>query len=271
VISDIDLDHVAVAAERQLDAWPRWMVDLGGRWVGGGATAGFHSAQVEWRNGMRLEVLEPHLVEQNDFLRRFLDRSGPGPHHLTYKVKDLRAALGQVEAAGHTPVNVSFENPMWMEAFLYPKASHGIVVQLAQSGFDEPETDWEGGTPRPAVAPSPRSQPADLLRVVHLVADLDGAVALFGGVLAGAPVDEGDDDLGRYIELAWPGPGRVRLVAPSSTGARAWLGDRPGRLHHLRFAVDDAAAVPDAVTLGDGAWEVPPERNLGTRLILETG
>lgn len=271
MISDIDLDHVAVAAERQLDAWPRWMVDLGGRWLGGGATIGFSSAQVAYRNDMHLEVLEPHQVELNDFLRRFLDRSGPGPHHLTYKVEDLRAALVEVEAAGLTPVGVSFENPMWMEAFLHPKSSHGIVVQLAQSGFDDEEEDWEGGTPRPVVPPTRLERPAALARVVHLVADLDAALGLFEGVLAGTRVDEGHDELGRFVELGWPGPGRVRLVAPTDPAAVAWLGDRPGRLHHLRFALDAPGGVPDAVERGDGTWEVAPERNLGTRLVLEVG
>ncbi|HSL58968.1 MAG TPA: VOC family protein [Acidimicrobiales bacterium] len=270
MISDIDLDHVAVAAERQADTWPRWMRDLGATWVGGGATIGFSSAQVQWRNGMRLEVLEPHLVDQNDFLRRFLDHTGPGPHHLTFKVADLRAALTEVEAGGYTPVNVSFADPMWMEAFLHPKASHGVVVQLAQSGWD-PEADWDGAAPPADLPASPLPRPADLLRVVHLVADLDAALALFTGVLAGTTADEGDDDLGRYVELAWPGPGRVRLVSPRSESARAWLGTRPGRVHHLRFAVDDPAAVPDAVAIGEGRWEVPPEQNLGTRLVLETG
>jgi catechol 2,3-dioxygenase-like lactoylglutathione lyase family enzyme len=271
VISDIDLDHVAVAVERQLDAWPRWMVDLGGRWIGGGATFGFASAQVAYRNGMHLEVLEPHQVELNDFLRRFLDRNGPGPHHLTYKVADLRAALDAVEASGFTPVNVSFENPMWMEAFLHPKASHGIVVQLAQSGFDDKEEDWEGGTPPPPVAPTPLPRPADLQRAVHLVADLDGALGLFESVLGGRRLAEGREPLGRFVDLGWPGPGRLRLVVPDHSEAVAWLGDRPGRLHHLRFAVDAPAEVPDAVARADGTWEVAPDRNLGTRLVLEAG
>src|SRR5436309_1755265 len=100
MIDPIDLDHVAVAAERQDDVWPRYAGDLGGSWVAGGPEYGFASAQVSYRNGMRLEVLEPYMPERNDFLRRFLDRNGPGAHHLTFKVGDLAAALERVEAAG---------------------------------------------------------------------------------------------------------------------------------------------------------------------------
>jgi len=271
VIPNIDLDHVAVAAETQSDAWSCWVGDLGGTWVGGGATAGFASAQVAWRDGMRLEVLEPHLVEQNDFLRRFLDRSGPGPHHLTFKVADIRGALAVAEAAGFTPINVNLESPWWMEAFLHPKASHGIVVQLAQSDFSEGDEGWEGD-PAPADLPAPTpNRPALLERIVHLVADLPAALELFAALLGGDAVASGRDELGEWTELHWRGPGRLRLVRPDLPDARAWLGERSGRLHHLRFALDDPTAVPDAARAGEGLWVVPPEANLGVRLHLVAG
>src|SRR3954454_6903271 len=136
MIDRIDLDHVAVATEDQHDAWPRYAGDLAGRWGAGGATPGFWSGQVSYANGMKVEVLEPHMVEQNDFLRRFLDRNGPGPHHVTYKVKDIVAALELVEAAGYRPVSVDISNPNWKEAFIHPKDAPGIVVQLAWSSGD---------------------------------------------------------------------------------------------------------------------------------------
>src|SRR5262249_18565316 len=92
-IEGVDLDHVAVAVERWADAWPRFVGVVGGRWMSGGRGPGFAPCQIGYANQMRVEILEPNEVERNDFLRRFLDRSGPGPHHLTFKVKDLEAAL----------------------------------------------------------------------------------------------------------------------------------------------------------------------------------
>jgi methylmalonyl-CoA/ethylmalonyl-CoA epimerase len=130
-IPDIDLDHVAVAVEEQASAWPRYAGDLGGQWLAGGAETGFSAAQVRYANGMKVEVLEPYAVERNDFLRRFLDRSGPGPHHLTFKVADIALALELVEAAGYRPVNVNIDYPEWKEAFIHPKDAPGVVVQLA--------------------------------------------------------------------------------------------------------------------------------------------
>jgi hypothetical protein len=78
-----DLDHVALAAEHAADQWPRYGGDLGGDWIGGADSPGFRFEQFRFANGMAVELLEPANIEQNDFLRRFLNHSGPGPHHLT--------------------------------------------------------------------------------------------------------------------------------------------------------------------------------------------
>jgi hypothetical protein len=264
VIPDIDLDHVAVAVERQAEAWPRYGGDLPSRWLGGGGTAGFWSAQVEYANGMKVEVLEPYLVEQNDFLRRFLDRNGPGPHHLTFKVKDLRSALELAERAGYRPVGVTLENAWWMEAFLHPKDAPGVVVQLAQSSQGG---DW-GNEPSPDWFPTARTATAaTLVHVAHALADLDEGRKLFVDLLAGNVEAEGDEDGMRWLDLAWPGPGRVRLLA----GARFddWLDGRSGRVHHLAFATEHPSTVEGAVaTDRDGTYEVPPDANRGVRLLL---
>jgi methylmalonyl-CoA/ethylmalonyl-CoA epimerase len=251
-----DLDHVAVAAEHVELLWPRYAGDLGGTWEGGGTSPGFYSAQVRYANGMKVEGLHPARVDDNDFLRRFLDHSGPGPHHLTFKVPDIRAALADVEGSGYHAVGVNLSDPGWQEAFLHPKQATGIVVQLAQSG--------EGGewVPEPAPASFPTGPTATLVRVAHHVADLAEARRLFEQLLGGRPLDEGDG----WVELGWPGPGRIRLsqVGPDD----AWVGNRTGRLHHLAFDASDPAAVPGAVAGPGGGWVVPPEANLGVRLVL---
>ena len=254
MITGIRLDHVAVAAERWEDAWPRYAHELGGQWVGGGETPGFAAHQMEFANGMRLELLRPHAVESNDFLRRFLDRNGPGPHHLTFKVPDIVTAIAEAEAAGYRPVNVDIGDPLWKEAFLHPKDIPGVVVQLAES-----HGDWR--TPPAAGFPeSVHGEPASLDRVVHAVASLDEGLRLFAGLLAGEEADRGDDEHGRWVDLAWPGPGRVRLVEPApGTDAAQWVGDRAGRVHHVAFTCP---------WLDDGPVVVEPQDNLGTRLVL---
>ena len=249
------LDHVAIAVERWGDAWPRYVEELGGRWVSGGESVGFAPGQIRYANGMRVEVLAPANVEQNDFLRRFLDRSGPGTHHLTFKVPDLGAALQEAEAAGFTPVGVDLRDPDWKEAFLHPKQACGVVVQLAEASGG-----WE--SPPPAGFPSPAVHPASLDHVAHAVADLEDGLALFAGLLGGTEHGRGEDEGARWVELGWPGPGRIRVLAPTAptSPVAAALDGRPGRVFALAFTAPSLAPGPSTV--------VEPDENLGVRLVL---
>jgi catechol 2,3-dioxygenase-like lactoylglutathione lyase family enzyme len=254
VIDAAVLDHVAIAVERWDDAWPRYVGELGGEWVSGGESIGFAPGQLQFANGMRVEVLAPYAVEQNDFLRRFLDASGPGPHHLTFKVPDLAAALQEAEAAGFDPVGIDLSDPGWKEAFLHPKQARGVVVQLAEA-----EGGWR--SPPPSGLPA-GAEPASLDHVAHAVADLDDGLALFAGLLGGREQDRGEDEGARWVDLAWPGPGRVRVVAPTTptSPVHAALGGRAGRVFALAFTVPSLTDGPPRV--------VEPADNLGVRLVL---
>ena len=297
------LDHVAVAAETWQQAWPRYVEHLGGAWSSGDRGPGFAPCQLRYANGARLEILAPHDPEANPFLRRYIDRNGPGPHHLTFKVPDLDAAIDAVRQAGIEPVNVDRSDPGWQEAFLHPSRALGIVVQLAQQ-----QGDWS--FPAPADFPRPAEPAGVLVRATHAVADLAAGEALFAGLLGGAESARtaSPDGATIAVDLSWAGPLGLRLVGPdprgadgSAAGAQAggsaaalhrWLGDRTGRLHHVLFAVPDQRAIPDAqplpdpetgqqrapgtgtedilgVLASDGAVEVvPATANLGTRVVL---
>jgi hypothetical protein len=257
----VELDHVALAAEHAADNLDRYVGDLGGRWAGGGV-GDFYWGQVRFANEMRVELLEPTTEDPANFLRRFLDRNGPGAHHLTFKVPDLAAQLERVRAAGHDPLHVDLSDDSWQEAFLHPKASWGLVIQLAYARGDEPQPE-DAGLP-----PGRNGAPATLERLVHLVSDLDGAQQLFVDLLDGTVEGGGVDHVGRWSELAWPGPGRLRLLEPTDERARHWLGGRRGRFHHLHFSLAEPAAVTGARPRGDGSWAVAPEHNQGVRLHL---
>jgi catechol 2,3-dioxygenase-like lactoylglutathione lyase family enzyme len=253
-----DLDHLAIALPDATPFWARFAGDLAGRWVAGGPEIGFWSAQVRFANGMKVEALEPHDTERNDFLVRFLERSGPGPHHLTYKVPDIEEAIERARAAGIDPVGINLSEPTWKEAFLHPKASHGVVVQLAQAA-----REWS--TPPPAFLPPPGlPQPATLLHVAHAVADLEAALTLFKGLLGGTTIDAGAGGGLGWVDLAWPGPGRVRLL--SGDAVTPWLGGRTGRVHHVAFAVPDPAALPGVVG-SEECYLAAPTSPIGTRLV----
>ncbi len=281
-ISGAVLDHVALAVERWSDAWPRYAVELGGAWSSGGMNVGFGPAQLRYANGGRVEILQPWRSEDNPFLQRFLDRHGPGPHHLTFKVPDLASALEHARDAGFSPVGVDLTNADWKEAFLHPRQATGIVVQLAQAAYG-----WESPPPE-GFPTSPERRPASLARVTHAVAELDDGLALFEGLLGGRPVARAvaPDGSWEIAELQWPGPPRLRLVAPSPGSGRAaaplgtWLGELSGRLHHLVFALpeDHGVAggferrtdVPGLEPTDGPARIIEPPDNLGTRLVLTT-
>jgi catechol 2,3-dioxygenase-like lactoylglutathione lyase family enzyme len=253
VITGAQLDHVAIAVEQWADAWPRFVTELGGRWMQGGRGPGFAPSQYEYANGMRVELLEPNDIHVDDFLRRFIDRNGVGPHHLTFKVPDLRAALADVEAAGYRPVGVNFSDPEWFEAFIHPKDGPGVVVQLAQAS-----TDWVSRPPR--TFPEANAAAASLAHVAHAVAALADGRRLFVDVLGGDEIARGEDEDGRWVELGWKGPGRLRLLEPASPASPVddWLAGRPGRVHHLAFT---APAVVEP-------RELPPDAATGTRIRL---
>jgi methylmalonyl-CoA/ethylmalonyl-CoA epimerase len=221
VSTGYDLDHVALAAADTSDALRFLTGRLGGTVIFGGQSIGFRPMQV-WvgtadGDGMPVELLEPWAVDQNDFLARFVARHGAGPHHLTYKVTNLAAALERVRGAGFHPVNIDLSDPHWKEAFLMPSEAHGTVVQLAES-HGHPETRAglldhvaEHGAdmhPRWWSEPSPaEGTPARLRRVVLRTPMLATAVEFFGAILQGEIEREAD----QRVDLVWPRGARIAL------------------------------------------------------------
>lgn len=214
----VDLDHTSFAVRDGL-AWARRLrrelgaVPVAGERVG----EAFRWVQL-WvgtaDEGGVLELLEPAA---DGFLTRFLDARGEGPHHLTFKVSDLRDVVGQVRDLGLTVTGEDYDHPEWLEAFVAPDRTHGTVVQLAQTNLAYPPPSELLATRERAHAAAPSTahagepdwwvpmwdaEPLRQARVgaTHLVStDLDLTRRLFGDVLEGA-VEAHDDGL----RLTWP-------------------------------------------------------------------
>lgn len=79
-----------------------------------------------------LEIIAPASPAGNPGLTRFLDKRGPGLHHICFEVDDLPAALASLKAAG---VRLIDETPRpgargHLVAFLHPASTGGVLFEL---------------------------------------------------------------------------------------------------------------------------------------------
>lgn len=82
----------------------------------------------------RIELLEPTAPDSP--VAKFLEKNGPGIHHLAYQVDGLEARLAGLKELG---VRLIDETPRLGAhhsriAFLHPKASGGVLTELCEAG-----------------------------------------------------------------------------------------------------------------------------------------
>ncbi|MBI3493511.1 MAG: methylmalonyl-CoA epimerase [Acidobacteria bacterium] len=80
-----------------------------------------------------LELLEATAPDSP--IARYVEKNGPGLHHITLRVDDILAALAQLKARG---IRLIDETPRpgaegSTIAFVHPSATHGVLVELKQS------------------------------------------------------------------------------------------------------------------------------------------
>ena len=79
-----------------------------------------------------IELLEPTAPDSP--IAKFIEKRGPGVHHVTLRVDDIREALGRLKARG---VRLVDEEPREgaegaLIAFVHPASTHGVLVELKQ-------------------------------------------------------------------------------------------------------------------------------------------
>ncbi len=79
-----------------------------------------------------LELVQPSTSDSG--LSRFLEKHGPGMHHMCLEVDDLQGLLARLKAQGIQLIN---EEPRRTEdgrlyAFIHPKSAQGVLVELYQ-------------------------------------------------------------------------------------------------------------------------------------------
>jgi methylmalonyl-CoA epimerase len=172
-----------------------------------------------------LELLE--ATSSDSAIAKYIEKRGPGLHHITLRVDDIRSALAQLKTRS---VRLVDEEPRpgaenSLVAFIHPSSAHGVLVELKQS------------SPEPRV-PSPvrRYQLGDL----ELISLSDGFFRLDGGAMFGVvpkalwEKQAAPDDRNRILMAMRP------LIV---RGARtmlidAGLGDKDDAKFHEIYGVD---------------------------------
>ncbi len=79
-----------------------------------------------------IELLEP--LTENSPVGKFIEKRGPGIHHIAVRVPDIKAALAQLKAKGTRLID---ETPRigargCLVAFVHPSSANGVLLELVQ-------------------------------------------------------------------------------------------------------------------------------------------
>ncbi|HEY8470078.1 MAG TPA: methylmalonyl-CoA epimerase [Longimicrobiales bacterium] len=130
---ELPLDHVGIAVRSIAEALPLFQLITGGE---GSPTESVPDQGVAvafvGSGRARLELIEPIAPESP--VARFLERRGPGLHHLAYAVPDVAAALERLRRAG---IQLVDQQPRLgahgrRVAFLHPASTGGVLIELVE-------------------------------------------------------------------------------------------------------------------------------------------
>jgi len=127
------IDHIGIATERLEDAAAVWQDALGLQLDSTEevATQGVRVAMFSLGES-QIELLEP--LTANSPVGKFLEKRGPGIHHIAVQVDDIREALASLKAKGLRLIDevprVGAGN--CLVAFIHPAAANGVLLELVQ-------------------------------------------------------------------------------------------------------------------------------------------
>lgn len=80
----------------------------------------------------RVELLEP--TSEDSPIAKFLDKRGPGIHHIAVRVDDIRSTLARLKAQGARLIDESPRNGAGgsLIAFVHPSSTNGVLLELVE-------------------------------------------------------------------------------------------------------------------------------------------
>jgi len=83
-------------------------------------------------DNMRIELLEP--TEPDSTVAKFLEKRGPGLHHVAFTVDDIQTRINELKEAGLRMIDDeprSGSHQMQI-AFMHPKSTFGVLTELCE-------------------------------------------------------------------------------------------------------------------------------------------
>jgi len=133
----IEIDHLGIAV-RSLDEGLRFYQQTLGMTVTQTETVEIEHVSVAMLptgsppDGPRIELLE--ATDADSTIAKFIDKRGPGLHHIALRVDDLAAALDRLRHAGGRSLNEPRRGAGGhLYSFVHPASAGGVLVELIQN------------------------------------------------------------------------------------------------------------------------------------------
>jgi len=129
----LGIEHIGIAVESLDESAPFWREVLG---IKHRTTETVESEGVVtdiYNTGSGKVELISALREESP-ISKFLDKRGPGIHHICLQVDDIRGAIAELKTAGVELVN---DEPRlgaegYLVVFVHPRSTGGVLVELAE-------------------------------------------------------------------------------------------------------------------------------------------
>lgn len=132
-MNGFELDHIGIATE-SLTAGKAFYEALGLK-LDHVEKVASEKVQVGFfglKNQCNIELLEP--TSKDSAVAKFLEKRGPGVHHICLRVENIRETIKQLQASGVQMIHAEpFKGAHECEvAFVHPKSTGGVLIELSQ-------------------------------------------------------------------------------------------------------------------------------------------
>ncbi|MEM9660332.1 MAG: methylmalonyl-CoA epimerase [Planctomycetota bacterium] len=127
------INHIGIAVRSIDEERPFYEGSLGARFEGLEEVADQKVRVGFFRVGdVRLELLEP--TDASSTVAAFIEKRGPGLHHVAYTVEDIETRMAELQASGVRMIDQSPRSGAHQTkiAFVHPKSSGGVLTELCE-------------------------------------------------------------------------------------------------------------------------------------------